>query len=265
MSLFFFSCNKEEESSFNSEDAKINANIDMISDDISKIIDDQYDAQVTVSGRLTETVQSILPSCATVTFVVSENNWTRTVDFGTTGCEMSNGNVLRGKMIVSGSTNFNQPSYTITYSFDQFYHNDKLIGGNKIAVRTIQSTAALVALHPVVNVQLDLTITYPNGTVYTRVGSRVRELIEGYATPLIWADNIYSVTGSWATTFPSGIQTATITTPLLVKLSCPHIVSGVLNIMRNETSSNIDFGDGTCDNLATFTINGNVYNIILGN
>ena len=265
LSLLFLSCNKEDESLFSADDAKINANIDMISDDVSKIIDDQYDSQAAASGRASSAFQSILPSCATITITVTESVWTRTVEFGTVGCAMPNGNVLKGKIIVSGSTDFNQSSYTYTYSFENFYHNDKLIGGNKIAVRTLQSTAALSELHPVVNVQLDLTITYPNGAVYTRIGNRVRELIEGYNTPLVWLDNVYSITGSWATTFPNGIHTATITTPLIVKLSCPHIVSGVVSIVRDNATSSIDFGDGSCDNLAIFTFNGNDYSIVLGN
>jgi hypothetical protein len=117
---------------------------------------------------------------------------------------------------------------------------------------------------------MDMTATLPDGRVYTRVGTRVREIVEGYGNEII-TDNVYKVTGSWVTTTPTGAsQTSTITTPLIVKMSClvvnkPLIVSGIITIVRNNTSSTLDFGDGTCDNLAVFTVNGNSYNIVIGN
>jgi hypothetical protein len=66
------------------------------------------------------------------------------------------------------------------------------------------------------------------------------------------------------------VQTSTITTPLLVKMSCinqnkPLLVQGIITFTRNGNTATLDYGDGTCDNLAVFTINGNAYNIIIGN
>jgi hypothetical protein len=79
------------------------------------------------------------------------------------------------------------------------------------------------------------------------------------------------VTGNWTTTFPNTtVQTSTITSPLLVKMSCinqnkPLLVQGIITFTRNGNTATLDYGDGTCDNLAVFTINGNAYNIIIGN
>ena len=38
-----------------------------------------------------------------------------------------------------------------------------------------------------------------------------------------------------------------ITTPLRRELSCRFIVSGVLEISRNDNTASLDFGDGSCD------------------
>ena len=264
LSFLIISCSKDDNnSSLNSEDAKINTTIDAITDDISQIVDDQFAAQSNSSGRSLALSASILPSCATVTIVVANNIWTRTITFAS-GCTLPNGSVVAGTIIVSGSTNFNQPTQTISYSFVDFYHNNILVQGNKTIVRSLQSTANLAVVHPVANMNIDLTLTYPNGNVYSRVGTRVRELIQGFATPMIWLDNIFSVTGNWTTTFPNGMQTATITTPLIIKMSCPHIVSGVMTIVRNNNTGTIDYGDGTCDNFATLTIAGVATVITLG-
>lgn len=263
---FTMSCSKDDnEAPITSEELTINARMDEMSDDVSKIVEDQYEIQRNTSGSM-ELPASMLPSCATVTIVVANNTWTRTIDFGTTGCTMPNGNVLKGKLIASGSINFSQPSHTINYSFENFYHNNVLIQGNRTVVRTITATPTLATPHPVATMDINMSATFPNGTVVTRVGTRIREFIEGFNTPQNWTDNIFSITGSWTTTFPQGTRSSVILEPLRVRMNCPHIVRGVIQVTRNNGNiALIDFGNGTCDNLATLTINGTTIVITLGN
>lgn len=264
LSLATLSCDKDENVPVDANlaaDARISAELDQISDDISLIAENQFDTQ-NPGGRSTA-VASNLPDCAVVTTESTSTTWTRQIDFGD-GCEMPNGNILSGIIIISGSVDFDQPMMTITYSFDNFYHNNRLVEGGSTLVRTMQSTAQNAEMHPVVNIAIDFTVTYPNGNVYTRAGNRERELIIGYNTPM-WQDNVYLVSGNWATTFPNHSQTATITTPLRVELSCQYIVSGELTIVRNDNTGVLNYGDGQCDNQATLTINGVETPITLGN
>jgi hypothetical protein len=49
--------------------------------------------------------------------------------------------------------------------------------------------------------------------------------------------------------------TRVITNPLRRELSCHHFVSGTVEITPSERPQRIlDYGDGTCDNIATITI-----------
>ena len=60
----------------------------------------------------------------------------------------------------------------------------------------------------------------------------MREIVAGSGTSIL-ADNIYNVTGNWATTFPNTtIQNRSITTPLVVKLNCA--ISLKVLILRQE-------------------------------
>ena len=268
LGLFFFSsCNndsKDNASDLTAQETDVNAKIDMITDDVSKIVEDQLTSQINGGGRMILPAR-FLPDCATVTNTIVGSTWTRTVDFGTTGCELRNGNVLKGKIIVSGSIDLNQTSLTINYSFVDFYHNAKLIKGNKTVVITQQSTSANQNVHPIATMTIDMTVTYPNGNVYTRTGTRIREMVEGFGTPSVWLDNVFLITGNWTTTLPNGsTQTSTITTPLKIRMNCNYIVSGVLEFVRNNTTAILDYGiDNGCDNLATVTINGVDYPITL--
>ena len=96
------SCSKDSnsaDSSLTADDAKANSKMDQASNDISDITEDQYLQQnPTASGKTSIVPVSILPLCATVTTSTNatDNTWTRTVDFGTSGCPMPNGNVLKG-------------------------------------------------------------------------------------------------------------------------------------------------------------------------
>ena len=266
ISLFILSCDKENESTspMTSADAKISAEIDQITDDVSLIVEEQSFEQES-AGRNGATLESMLPSCATVTTTSTGNSWTRTIDFGTEGCEMPNGNFLKGIIIISGSNDMNAQTQTISYSFVEFYHNNKLIEGNRTLVRTIQSTTANPTPHPVATINVDMTVTYPDGGIYYRTGNRVREMIAGFTTPMIWQDNVFSITGSWTTSRPNGMtHTATIIEPLS-RINCPRIVSGTIEIVGNNNTAILDYGDGACDNLATVTINGQTTTITLGN
>lgn len=272
--LSLLSCQKEDLGSL-ADEANVNAKIDLANDDVSDIVENAYDATAAnASGRGLESAnsQSNLPACATVsrnpafgTPVQVGQTVTKTIDFGTVGCPMANGNVLRGQIIVSFVYQPTAASQSINYEFVNFYHNNIKIVGNKNFTRTF------VQGLPVVVMNMDLTATFPDGREFTREGSRTREIIEGYQTPNVLADNVYQVTGSWTTSYPNTtVQTSTITTPLLVKMSClqvnkPLLVQGVITFERASRTSTLNYGSGDCDNLAVYTLNGNAYNIIIGN
>ncbi|MCF6131019.1 hypothetical protein [Flavobacterium wongokense] len=279
LSLTILSCNKEENGgTVTAEDAKASAQIDAMNDDVSNIVEEQeamtYDNST--SGKTPDSANSELTACATITRVPAfgtpltpGQTVTKTIDFGT-GCTLDNGNVLSGQIVITFVFQPNTESRTINYSFVNFFHNGIEFDGNKTFTRLLVATNPQDTPHPSVTMNMDLTATFPNGAVYHRVGQRVREIIEGFGT-LPWADNVYEITGSWTTTGPNGgTQTSTITTPLHVKMSCiavhkPLTVSGIITIVRNNTTATLDFGNGECDNLAVLTVNGNTFNIVIGN
>jgi hypothetical protein len=262
---FFVSCNSDEKTNDGSsaaitkDEIITNSKIDASIDDVTNIAEDQFSAQQNVTGKPTGVVKNFLPSCATITTVLTNNTWTRTVDFGAEGCTLGNGNTVKGKMIVSFSNDFASSTQTISYTFDGFYHNGKKLQGSKSIVRTVKTTDLLATAHPVFTAAIDLTITFDDGGVYTRKGTLVKEQVEGFDTWFNWDDNAYLVTGSGTTTFPNGDTfSAEITTPLQFKASCKKAfpVKGVVSVTKNGATAVIDYGNGDCDTLATITKDG---------
>lgn len=279
LSLTIWSCSKEENATgISQEDAKVSAKIDAMNDDVSSIVEEQetmtYDDPT--NDKTNDFAVSELTTCATITRVPAfgtaptpGQTVTKTIDFGT-GCTLNSGNVVSGIIVITFVYQPSATSHTITYSFNNFFHNGIEFDGDKTFTRTMITTTANPTPHPQVVMTMDMTATLPSGAVYHRVGTRTREIIDGFGDAIL-ANNVYKITGNWTTTVPSGAtQTSTITTPLNVKMSCmavnkPLIVSGVITIVRNQTTATLDFGNGDCDNLAVFTVNGNSYTIVIGN
>ena len=271
MLSFFISCDSTNDGNDNNpaltaKDIAVNSKIDVAIDDVVYIVEDQYTAQQSISNRSSTASKSILPTCATFTTVLVDGTWTRTIDFGSTGCTLPNGNVLKGKIIISFSNDFTSKSRTLSYRFVDFYHNGKLLQGNKSITYESKSTELLATEHPVMTFTVDMKITFDDGKVYSRTGTTVKETIEGNETPLNWEDNVFLVTGNSATSLANGDTiTTVITTPLRYITSCklPFPVSGIVSITKNTSVGTLDFGDGKCDNLATLTIDGVTKDIIL--
>ncbi|MFH6969478.1 hypothetical protein [Flavobacterium sp. FlaQc-28] len=262
---FFISCNSDEKTNDGSSDAitnteiVTNSKIDASIEDVTAIAEDQFTAQQNLTAKPSGPVKNFLPSCATITTALTNNTWTITVDFGVEGCTLENGNTVKGKMVISFSNDFSASTQTISYTFDGFYHNGKKLQGSKSIVRSVKSTDLLAEAHPVSTAAIDMTITFDDGSVYTRKGTLIKEMTAGYKTWSDWEDNVYVVTGSGTTTFPNGDTfSAEITTPLEFKASCktPFPVKGIVSITKNEAKAIIDYGNGDCDTLAKVTKDG---------
>ena len=273
LSLMTIGCSKDKSTAdttnnMTAAEATSSAKIDAATDDVAGIVQDQEASTYTNSttGK-SEEVNTTYPIVTRVpafgTPPTVDQTVTKSIDFGT-NYTLPNGNVLSGVINISFVYDPGATSHTITYSFSNFYHNTTKLEGNKTFTRTM-STGTLP--HPIVTMTMDMTATFANGDVYTRTGTRTREITAGYDTPNDITDDIYQVTGNWNTTFPSGtVRYSTITSPLVLKLAtgCSHhFVQGVISFVQNNNTATLDYGDGTCDNLAVFTINGVAHTIVL--
>lgn len=81
----------------------------------------------------------------------------------------------------------------------------------------------------------------------------------------IVSNDVYSVTGNASGINRNGTSyTANIVSAIVKSNSCAYIQEGILDITpQGRPTRTLDYGDGTCDNKATVTINGNTYNITL--
>ena len=101
---------------------------EQMSDDIAEIAEDVY-----VSDELSATAKGIyisdyLPDCVTITTVITDTTKEKTIDFGE-GCELRNGNVLSGIIMLSYALDMEVASKSITLELENFTFNDVRISG----------------------------------------------------------------------------------------------------------------------------------------
>lgn len=255
------SCDKEEESlpeetSFSSENSARAAKVDNIAESSFNIMERAFVENETQGKGLGG--GTLFPACTEITVGVQGNKITILLDFGES-CTLNNGNIVSGSIfmeygpLISGT-------YTIEYAFQDFVFNGNGVsGGGEILYEIANSNG-----NPQSTVNETITVSFPGNSVTgTRTGLRVSEWVEGVGSGN-WQDNVYHVTGHWQTVFSNGFErSGKVITPLVFKNNCRYIVEGKLEVAQDGLTAMVDFGDGTCDNMAVFIFNGQEYPFVM--
>ena len=205
-----------------------------------------------------------LNACATVTRDTVSTPRVTTIDFGDANCLCQDGRNRRGKIIVTHTGRYRDASTVITTTFDNYYVQDNKIEGT----RTVTNMGANSLGQPYFTVAENGSVIRANGAgTITWASNRTRTWTEGFATA-IRQDDVYEITGSSSATAANGNAcSATILSPLVRKMSLDcrrHFVAGELKLMiEGRPERVINFGDGTCDDIATVTVNGVTHTITL--
>ncbi|MGQ0830006.1 MAG: hypothetical protein ACT4ON_16585 [Bacteroidota bacterium] len=261
--IIFTSCKKEEKDT-DTNAASDHALSEGTFNDVNNISDEAAKGSLSsymTPGTSDSGERGLLSSCATITHDSVSNPRVLTIDFGTTNCFCGDNRFRRGIIKVSYSGKYRDSASTHTISFNNYFVNDNQVLGTKTVTNNGHNTAGNLNYSISVNGQI---IKANGGGTITWTSTRNREWIAGESTPT-WLDDVYLISGSANGTSASGNSfTANTTTPLRKEIGYKHIVSGILNVTPSGKATRIlNFGNGTRDDQATVTINGNTYNITL--
>jgi len=265
LTLTFFGCSNsetieidEQELAKDYSEVVLSSEIDETSEAMDDIALDVYETQQ--DSEFSRNPPNFnVPDCVTISVVIEQNFREINIDFGIEGC-LLRGNVLKGKIILSYDANHEAQQTLITKTLEDFYFNNKNIIGGKTILKELSNQNG----NPQFTKTVDLTVIWPNDAEASRVGTKAREWIDGHGSG-IWSDNVFEITGNWTSTFRNGnSHSYEVIIPLHREVICYYFVSGSVDIERTNFSGIFDYGQGDCDNQATFTNdNGNVRDIIL--
>ncbi len=259
--LFIFSSCKKTNNDKDFSASKDDAFAEATFDNVTSIADEAYTLSTSGTYKSTEG-RVFLSDCATVTLDTTVFPRVLTIDFGDTNCLGNDGRYRRGKIIISFTGRYWHPGTIITTTFDEYYVNDNQVEGTKVVTNNGFNDSGNMNWDIAVNGII--TLADGGGTISWNA-QRGREWIDGIQTPFNRWDDIYLITGQATGERANGIHwTRDITSPLRVELACRFIVSGTVEITPEGKPVRIlDYGDGSCDNEATVTVNGNTYTIHL--
>ena len=265
-SFVFTGCRRDEEDTDTSAAAD-NAFAEACFTDVTNIADEAGITGNISSYRLGDPeAGALLSACATLVWDTANgaDQDTITVDFGTANCACLDGRNRRGKILIYYTGQYRDSASVHTIGFDNYFVNDNQILGTK----TVTNLGHNAAGHLVYDIDVNGTIHLANnGGTITWTSQRQREWTAGESTQ-IWADDMYSITGSASGTSAAGETfTMNITSPLIryMALVCRRLVTqGTVELTPgSRPMRTIDFGAGACDDIATVTINNHTYTIHL--
>ena len=213
------------------------------------------------SGNTPATVTSTLNvlSCATVTITPLQGFPKNiTIDFGG-GCTSTNGITRSGKIYVSLSDSLRKSGSIAVMTFENYY-----VSGFKKEGKITWTNTSQAGVKSWNRKCEDGKITAPGGRYWLHVGIQDVIQTQGSSTPFNLLDDVFSITGNHTVTNMAGnSRTSTITEALEKKVSCENIDMGKIKIEGPNHYAVLDFGDGSCDKIATISIDGNSPRTIL--
>ena len=212
-----------------------------------------------MNGRTMRFGMPQISPCATVTVSGTTFPKTITVDYGT-GCTNNfHGPSMTGQIIITISDSLKKAGSVKTITYQNFY----------IDSMKFEYTGTIKNLGQNTNGNWVIANNYTQKSI----GRNGDVVVENYADTLIWVsgyttadktDDIYYRTGSGTISVNDTLKfSRVITKPLLYDASCGYIKSGTIVLTRGTTTITTDYGDGTCDNIATVTTNGTTETIDL--
>lgn len=248
---FLTSCNDDNDVAGNdlveSLDIESEATVELNYEDIDLVVEAGMET-LESAGRITR--DEVL-DCATVTH--DEEAKTVTIDYGD-GCEGPGGRIRAGIIQITYSDHRLIPGAFRTTTFDGFSLDGVLVEGT----RTVENISESLDDDPTFSITLTGgKMTFEDETSSTREAQRTRVWFRA-SNPL---NDEASVEGGANGTRRDGANySVEILERLIYKRACWSSrvfipVSGIKQYTSGENIAIVDYGDGTCDNEVTITIN----------
>ena len=183
---------------------------------------------------------------------------TITLDFGE-GCTGPGGVTRSGVLDIVMTGDMDVLGSVRTTTFDEFQVGNLTLTGTRVLSNIGPNDEESQALFE----QSHAMTIERNGHIITRTYEGILAWLEGFDTEDC-EDNVVERNGvaSHSTASAWGNSTRLIEA-VVYDRSCGYPVSGTVTVERPVHNIVVDFGDGSCDNMATVSRNGNTYNLNL--
>jgi hypothetical protein len=253
------SCKKEKEKDKDTKASEDNAFAQSIFENTVSLADEAGYRSGAFTGNLS-------PACVTVTYdtVNSSNEDTITINFGTTSCVGLDSRSRKGMITIRFTGNYGDSASVHTITFLNYFVDNNKVTGTITVTNNGHNASGKTIFAMDVNGQI---VVSSGGTILWYAQEN-REWTSGENTIGYWDDDIYSITGNSSGSQSTGPTFISEISNPLIRSFIPgcrrHFTKGTFLLSSTDKSlRTVDFGSGTCDDIATVTIDGETYTINL--
>lgn len=176
-------------------------------------------------------------------FVVTFNN-----------CVLNGTENINGSLTVTYQVGNETAAFTATYV--DFYIGNIKVNGTRNYVLTSSLEQNTISF----TVTSEMSIEMEDESIISESGTKTFSFTFGETL----ADSTFSLSGNWEVQADGNTYVVETIDDLTGNLTCANLTSGSMRVAKNGFVITVDFGDGTCDNLATITLpNGNMEEVTL--
>lgn len=232
--LVFYSCSEDGENDSEIVLSQADVNAVLETDDITGGIDV---ALFELYNNESSTGKSMSNECYSAQY--TDTGYVATFN----NCVLNGTENINGTLTVTYDTDGQQGSFSASYV--DFYVGDIKINGTRSYVLSANTDASSVSFE----VTSDLTVEMADGSIISDDGTRSFTLTFGDSAE----STTYSISGTWTVNYEGNTYNVTVNSPLTSSVTCGYIADGDMTVSKNGLTVNVDFGDSTCDNMATVT------------
>jgi hypothetical protein len=156
-------------------------------------------------------------------------------------CVLNGTDNANGSLTVVYGTEQETASFTAT--FDGFYVGEVELNGS----RNYTFNGNVEQNSYSFSVSSQMTATMADGTEIAENGTKIFGITFGET----FESTIFTIEGNWTLVVDGNTYAVEVNDALQGNLVCAHLVSGTMDISKNGLEVTVDFGDGSCDDIAT--------------
>lgn len=232
MALVVFSCSKDDKDSVGQEtelsktEVKTVLEIDEVSGVADNVINEVINSSLTGKTAKNE-------NCYVADWTQSETGSGYSISFD--NCK-EGGETLNGTLAIAYENQEGVYAYTVTY--------DNLTVGDIALEGTRSFTVEAKENGAIWNITSDLSLSMGDGSVISEKGTKNISFIIGADSGMITLD------GNWVVKTDGNTYTVSVPEILETQIGCEYVGRGLMKLAKNGLEVSVDFGDGSCDDLA---------------
>jgi hypothetical protein len=256
--LTFTACKKD--SSLTTETAEL---IAVSSEDMSETESSTQSTEDDLDDLLEENGLKVRGCKPTVALTAPRGKYPQTITLTFDGtCNDQHARKRKGQIIITLSDSLTKTGATKLVTYNNFVLDSTKVEGSRKWTNTGKNAQGQSTFK---REATNLKLTFNDGTFATLTSTHIVTKTQGYNTPLIFADDVWAVTGNTEGVNRKGKTfQSVISSPIIHKALCPWITGGVRTITVNDKTFSLDYsyGGGDCDREALLTLESGVTKVI---